>query len=266
MYPGDSDSDLYFEVHTGQGPFLLLVHGFLSSRAQWALNLDDLRRFSRPVVVELWGHGRSPTPISPEPYRPEGYLKAFEKIRKTVGVERWFVCGQSLGAALTLTYALERPEVFYGHIMTNSNSAFRLIEDQEAAVKGAERYAESILSGGKEGIRNIPVHPAHARSLPAHVRGPLLEDAERLTPLGVAHTIRYTAAALSLREKCQANRVPTLLVCGKREKRFLPLRDYAAAHMPHLNILDLDGGHAVNIDAAPEFNRAVRVFLTQNSG
>ena len=28
-------TDLYWEVHPGQGPPMLLVHGFLSSRAQW---------------------------------------------------------------------------------------------------------------------------------------------------------------------------------------------------------------------------------------
>ena len=63
---------LYVEVETGgTGPYLLLVHGFLSSRAQWRPNLEGLRRFCRPVVVELWGHGRSPTPDDPEAYRVE---------------------------------------------------------------------------------------------------------------------------------------------------------------------------------------------------
>jgi len=263
MEPSDLAPDLYYEVHSGDGPYLLLVHGFLSSRAQWLLNLKDLCLFSRSVVVELLGHGRSPAPEDPVLYRPEAYVEAFENIRRKIGVERWFVCGQSLGAALTLYYALERPEAFLGHIMTNSNSAFRRIEDQEGAIRGAEQYAISILAGGMEGIRAIPVHPANARTLPATVREALLEDAERLSVHGVAQTIRYTVSALSLRERCPENRVPTLLICGKREKRFLPLRDYAAASMPFLEILDLDGGHAVNIDAAQEFNRAVKDFLSK---
>ena len=47
----------YREAHPGSGPFLLLVHGFLCSRAQWTPNLEALGAVCRPVVVELYGHG-----------------------------------------------------------------------------------------------------------------------------------------------------------------------------------------------------------------
>ena len=101
---------LYYEVHEGDGPYLLLVHGLLSSRAQWRPNLRALQRVSRPVVVELLGHGRSPAPHGPDAYRPDAYSRAFEELREALGAERWLVCGQSLGAALTFRYALSHPE------------------------------------------------------------------------------------------------------------------------------------------------------------
>ena len=80
-----SEPLLYFDVHDGQGPHLLLVHGFLSSRAHWLLNLDALSTFCRPVVVELLGHARSPTPEDPAPYAPVAYVAEFEAIRETIG-------------------------------------------------------------------------------------------------------------------------------------------------------------------------------------
>ena len=67
---------------------LLLVHGFLSSRAQWLLNLDALAKGCTPVTVELFGHHNSPTPTDPACYSPEYYLQAFEAIRTAIGVER----------------------------------------------------------------------------------------------------------------------------------------------------------------------------------
>jgi pimeloyl-ACP methyl ester carboxylesterase len=265
MVPNRFSDDIYYEVHSGNGPYLLLVHGILSSRAQWMLNLEALSKISRPVVVELLGHGRSPAPESPDPYRPQEYIEAFEKIRRQLGVERWLVCGQSLGAALTLSYALDRPEVFLAHIITNSMSAFREIADPEGARKGSQFYAQQLLIQGPEGIRKIPVHPQNAKSLHPKVREALLQDCERLNVLGVANTIRYTTADLTLRHSIEKNRVPTLLVCGKREKRFQPLRDYAESHMPLLEIVDLDGGHAVNIDAAEDFNQVMGAFFQKFS-
>jgi 2-succinyl-6-hydroxy-2,4-cyclohexadiene-1-carboxylate synthase len=257
-------SDLYFEIHPGKGPYLLLVHGILSSRAQWMLNLEALSQVTRPVVVELLGHGRSPTPEKEALYRPEGYVKAFEQIRNRLGISEWFLCGQSLGAALTLKYALDHPGRIMAQVITNSTSGLREIKNKEEAVKGAASIAQMILEGGPEGIKKIPVHPINARSLPEAVKESLVKDSATLSVLGVANAIRYTAADLSLRDEIYRNQVPTLLVCGKREKRFQPLRDFAAAHMPLLDIIDLDAGHAVNIDAAEEFNQAVTAFLLKH--
>jgi 2-succinyl-6-hydroxy-2,4-cyclohexadiene-1-carboxylate synthase len=262
----DSANELYYEVHPGNGPYLLLVHGILSSRAQWVLNLEALSQVARPVVIELWGHGRSPAPESADLYRPEGYVKVFEQIREGLGVSDWLVCGQSLGAALTLRYALDHPERFIAHVITNSMSAFREIDDLEAAVKGANFFAEKLLELGAEGLTKIPVHPINARSLRKEVKEPLLEDCKALNVLGVANTIRYTSAELSLLEECEKNKVPTLLVCGQREKRFQSRRDYAQAHMPLLEIIDLYGGHAVNIDAAKAFNQTVCAFFLKKTG
>jgi 2-succinyl-6-hydroxy-2,4-cyclohexadiene-1-carboxylate synthase len=256
-----SANELYFEIHPGNGPYLLLVHGILSSRAQWMLNLEALSQVARPVVVELWGHGRSPAPESPEPYRPDGYVQAFETIRKQLGISSWLLCGQSLGAALTLKYALDHPKRAIAQVITNTTSGLREIKNRDEVVRGATSIAQMILEGGPEGIKKIPVHPANARSLPPEVKEALVKDSTALSVLGVANAIRYTAGDLSLRGEIHRNQVPTLLVCGKREKRFKPLRDFAAAHMPLLDIVDLEAGHAVNIDAAEEFNAAVTAFF-----
>jgi 2-succinyl-6-hydroxy-2,4-cyclohexadiene-1-carboxylate synthase len=254
-------SDLYVEIHPGNGPYLLLVHGILSSRAQWMLNLEALAKIARPVVVELWGHGRSPAPENPDPYRPEGYVEAFEQIRRRLGISEWLLCGQSLGAALTLKYTLDHPQRIIAQAITNTTSGLREIKNKDEAVKGAAFIGQRVLEEGAEGLKKIPVHPINARSLPEEVKKVLVEDSADLSVLGVANAIRYTTSDLSLRDQIYRNQVPTLLVCGKREKRFQPLRDFAAAHMPLLDIVDLDAGHAVNIDAAEEFNQAVSAFF-----
>jgi 2-succinyl-6-hydroxy-2,4-cyclohexadiene-1-carboxylate synthase len=265
MESTDPLNELYFEVHPGNGPYLLLVHGILSSRAQWMLNLEALSKVTRPVIVELLGHGRTPAPESPGPYRPEGYVEAFEKIRKQLGVSRWLICGQSLGAALTLKYALDHPKRIIAQVITNTTSGLRELTNRDEDVKGASLIGQRVLEQGVEGLKKIPVHPVNARSLCKEVREVLVEDSASLSVLGVANAIRYTTADLSLRDEIYRNQVPTLLVCGKREKRFQPLRDFAAAHMPLLDILDLDAGHAVNIDAAEEFNQAVTAFFLRQS-
>jgi len=49
----------YYEVREGKGPYVLLVHGFLSSRAQWLPNLDALstvgtQKMPRKKITSAW--------------------------------------------------------------------------------------------------------------------------------------------------------------------------------------------------------------------
>ena len=248
-------------MHEGRGPPLLLVHGMLSSRAQWRDNVAALAEVCRPVVVELFGHGRSPSPDDPLRYRPQAYVEAFERIRRELGVERWPVCGQSLGGALTLRYALDRPERVAAHVFTNSNSALAEAGWGERVRAGLLGYLERLEREGRAALESNPVHPRHARSLPEATRDALVADAELHDPRGVGMTGVETVPFSSSRERVHENRVPSLLVVGERERRFRGHRDLARAQMPALQIVSADAGHAVNIEAAKTFNDEVRRFL-----
>lgn len=254
--------ELYYEVHEGNGPPLLMVHGLLSSRAQWANNLEALRQVATPVVVEMFGHGRSPAPLDSACYLPGAYLQEFEAIRVALGCESWYLLGYSLGAGLTIRYALTFPERVLAHVCTNSNSAFLdtttvTPPDPEALVARFEREGHSAIDA-------IPVHPRFARRLPESIKTPLLEDAQLLDPGGVGRTIAYTNGHASIRDELHLNQRPALLVCGRYETRFQSKRDFAAANMPGLTVVDLEAGHAVNAEDSPGFNNAVTDFLRQH--
>ena len=259
-------SQLHFDVHDGDGPHLLLVHGFLMSREQWRNNVAQLARFCRPVVVELWGHGRSPAPDDTTSYHPDSYVEAFETIRRQLGIERWWVCGYSLGAGLTIRYALTHPERVYGHVFTNSTSAFADVDQIEAWQRGAIQAAQSIVSLGIEAIERMPVHPRHAKRLAADLYDALMRDAARLSPLGIANTLRYTNPNATVRGRVHDNVVQALLICGSAETRFAPHRAFAQAQMPNLSIVDLAVGHGVNMEDADGVNRAVGAFITRHRG
>ena len=107
MQYAENAAKIAFKVHSGNGPYLLLVHGFLSSKAQWQANIEALGRVCRPITAELWGHGQSPAPEESGHYAPSSYALEFEKIRKKLGAENWFVCGYSIGASLSIRYAID---------------------------------------------------------------------------------------------------------------------------------------------------------------
>lgn len=250
---------LHVDVHDGTGEHLLLVHGFLSSRAHWLPNLPRLAEVCRPVTVELWGHGRSPSPTEPEWYDPAGYPAAFERVREVVGCERWFVCGQSLGAAFTMRYVLDRPERVLGHIFTNSAAAVAV--EAKLDPSRMEAMAESFEAGGTEAIRSQRMFPGNLPDLPDDVRTALHDDAALHDPVGLARTLRH-GSDTSSRSRVAENVVPTLLVVGEREKGFASPRQFLEATMPHLTVVPADAGHGVNLEAPETFDDAVVRFIT----
>jgi 2-succinyl-6-hydroxy-2,4-cyclohexadiene-1-carboxylate synthase len=254
---------LAWQLHDGEGPALLLVHGFLTSPRQWLLNLPALARHCRPVTVALWGHGGAPAPVDPALYHPDAYVEEFERIRDELALDHWFLLGYSLGAGLTIRYALTHPERIAGHIFTNSTSALADRVRVAEIRSGAAAAAEHILDGGHAAMARIPVHPRHARKLPGLVYDALVADAAHHAPSGIANTIRYTSPESSVRDELPRNRRPALLVCGSRERRFQPLRTVAAETMPGLEIVDLDAGHGMNMERPEEFNAAVAAFIAR---
>ncbi|MBW2060093.1 MAG: alpha/beta fold hydrolase [Deltaproteobacteria bacterium] len=254
-----SNQALYYEVHGSHGPFILLVHGILSSRAQWKLNLEALKAFSRPVIIELFGHGRSPAPDDPECYSPDSYVRQFERLRCQLEAERWFVCGQSLGASLTLRYALSHPERVTAQIFTNSRSAL----SDNIPAEAMKPVAERLIKEGRKVIDNFPLHPARSRRLKPEIKQALVEDVKLIDVHGLAYTMLYTVTACSVRRVIHQNRVPTLLVVGRFDKQFASLLEFVQQTMPKLEALVFDGGHAVNIDAPERFNEAVQGFISR---
>ncbi|MCB1684197.1 MAG: alpha/beta hydrolase [Pseudomonadales bacterium] len=253
----------HWQVHEGQGPHLLLVHGFLSSRAQWMLNIEALGKVCTPVTVELFGHANSPSPADPACYEPGYYVACFEAIRTALGVERWFLLGYSLGAGLTLRYAFEHPQRVTGHLFTNSTSGLADAAQRQAWRAGSKEAAAGIRSGGHSAMVRIPVHPRHARSLPEAVQGALLADAKLHNPLGIAMTLEVTNPAVSMRERLAENTRPACLIWGTKERRFTPHAEHARSAMADLRIVELDAGHGMNMEAPAAFNLAVAEFIDQ---
>ena len=233
----------------------------LSSKAQWHANVEALSAQVTPVLIELWGHGRSPSPSEDSCYTPGGYTKALDQVRRALGAERLYLCGQSFGATVTLRYAVEHAERVIAQVFTNSISALADSEWRERARADSQTRADALHAGGLEAVKKLPIHPRFAARLDKRSFKLLNEDAELLDPAGLARTMINTVPESPVRDLLMSNQVPTLLVQGRHERAFQPLAEWSQAHVPLLETVVLEAGHAVNLQCADDFNRAVLEFF-----
>ena len=241
---------LHIEARGTPGrPAVLFLHGFLSSNLQWELHRPAFDPALHWFGAELWGHGGSPAPSDPRAYTAEGYVAAFERARRSLGIGRWALVGQSLGAGMMIRYALAHPEVVSALVLTNSRSAFSEVGPAEG-----NPTLENVRALD---LRALPVHPCHAKRFPAELRSRMAAAADRADRTALWRAIQETTRSTCCRDVAAKLALPVLLVNGARERAFQEHRDFAAAAIPGVRVVDLDAGHAVNVECPREFEAAV---------
>ncbi len=239
------------------GPPALFVHGFMSSNHQWDLNLPRLGAELRMVLVEQRGHGSSVTPDDPDEYRPESVIAELEQIRERLGIDRWWLVGHSMGGAVCVCYALEHPERTQGLVFTNSRAVFG-IEQASDEQRAAERRSVRVEDG--DDLRRLPFHPIHAKRFPADLKAKMVAMADAMEARAI-RDLGSVATSWTARHRLGEVQVPVLLVNGRWEKAFQPWVSVARETIPDLRVVELDGGHSINIEQPEGFDRAVLDFV-----
>ncbi len=236
------------------GEALVLIHGFMSCNAQWERNVEGLGRELRLLLVEQFGHGDSEAPDDVTRYSPQNVLAELDEVRQDRGIDRWWVGGHSLGGAIAIRYALAQPEITRGLIFTNSRAAFGL-----SRTAGRDDMPRPDYSAANR--RNLPFHPINASRFPAELKDRLVRAADGIPPHALEHTASNSASWGSVEEMHMLS-MPVLLVNGRWEKRFQPLLAEARQSIADLRIVDVEGGHAINIEQPEAFDAAVLDFIS----
>jgi len=91
----------------GQGPPLLLIHGYGSSHDSFLLIIPELARTRRVLAVDLPGFGRSDKYAGD--YSPAALARRLFSVLDQKGIAQTDVVAHSWGSSIALTMALEQP-------------------------------------------------------------------------------------------------------------------------------------------------------------
>ncbi len=104
-----------YAVEQGQGPLVLLVHGFPELAYSWRHQLSALAAAGfRAVAIEQRGYGRSSKFWQPEAYRIDRLVADLVGVVKALGESNAVLVGHDWGAPVVWSAAWLHPEVFRG--------------------------------------------------------------------------------------------------------------------------------------------------------
>lgn len=230
----------------------VFLHGFLSSNLQWQLNRHRLEAELRTIFIELPGHGGSPAPETAAECAPELVLGAIDRVRRDLDIDQWHVVGQSLGGAMGLRYTLAFPSKVRSVTFTNSRAAF-----------GFTRIGEQtrpLEVASVEELRRLPFHPIHAKRFPEDLKASMVASADGVDLAGITHMATHSRSWKSA-DQMHELACPVLLVNGIWESAFQPHLADAQQTIADLTVVNLEGGHSINVEQPEAFDAALLEFL-----
>lgn len=241
---------LYYEVH-GEGPAVLLSHGYSATSRMWRGQIEPFSRRCKLITWDMRGHGCSDYPEDPAAYSEQATVADMAAILDAAGEERAVIGGLSLGGYMSLAFHLAHPRRTRALLIIDTGPGYKndAARDgwNESAGKTALRYETRGLGDLESGgVEMRTAQHRDATGLVRAARGMLAQcDARVINSLPDAG-------------------VPALVVVGSEDKPFLAASDYMAAKIPGAEKVVIPGaGHAANIDQPEAFNEAVLGFLNR---
>ena len=244
---------IHFSDHGGDlnsgSPPLVLIHGSGGSRLHWPPQLRRLPNY-RVFGLDLPGHGDSPgegeTTIM-------GYAGQVVDWLDEQGIERAVLAGHSMGGAIAMTAALEKPDRVAGLVLVGTGGRLRVNGEILQAAADPIRFEETV---------EVVITWAFSDQTPEKIvtlaKMRMLE-----TRPAVIHGDFVACNQFDICDHLPEIRVPTLILCGEQD-HLTPLK-YARhldEEIPESTLVLIEGaGHMVMLERPLEVTGAVEKYL-----
>jgi 3-oxoadipate enol-lactonase len=244
----------------GSGPPLLLIHGLGSSGDDWAFQIGALSEHYRVIVPDLRGCGRSP--VGTGQVSIAGFAGDLWQLLDRLQLPGVRIAGFSMGGAVALEMALQRPGSTLQVVTINSLPSYRIdhwrkwleLNLQVAMVKllGLPRTATMV------GRRLFP----DAHQLPMRQRVVEVLSATAVEPyLRCARALAAWCAA----ERIDALRTDLLMIAGEKDYTGLAEKQEWARRMGARLVVVAGSRHGTPFDAIQATNACLLAFFAREA-
>lgn len=256
----------HFET-VGDGPPLLLLHGFMGARRSWHALDGRLAPGHRRIALDLLGHGQSEGPLQVQGYGMAEAVSDLDAICDALGLGQTAVLGYSMGGRLALSLALLRPWRVSRLILESASPGIQAKGAREARRLAdqalARRLVEEGLPAFVEAWEQLPLFFSQ-RALESSVRQDLRAIRLSHEPVGLARSLlAMGVGSQPYWGECLSDlTVPTLLIAGDRDDKYRDLAKSMAEHIPRAETaIVADAGHNVHLEQPERFLQWVNIFL-----
>jgi pimeloyl-ACP methyl ester carboxylesterase len=242
----------------GQGPVLVLLHGFACDSRAWRPQLAGLTNDFTVIAWDAPGAGFSSDP--PTTFTTSDYAACLAQFLQVIGIARAHVVGLSWGGILAQEFYRLYAEACHSLVLADTYAGWRGSLPESV---WKERLATCLqLADGPPELLVARLLPGmFADAAPQRVRDEFATMVSKFHPGGF-RLMSLSSAETDTRELLPVIAVPTLLVWGEDDRRSpLSIAEQFKAAMPAAELaLIRRAGHVSNLEQPEVFNEHVRRF------
>lgn len=250
----------------GQGPVVVLLHGFPLDRTMWSGQVDDLSTSFRLILPDLPGHGGSP--VAPGVVTMEAMADAVVGLLDELGLTGPVVLGGlSMGGYVALEALARHPGRFRALMLLDT----RATPDTPEAAANREVLARKVEEAGYaqpviDAMRPKLVSKTTQDRAPAIVEE-LVQVMARTPTAGIAGALRGMAVRPDRTADLVGSGLPTLILVGADDVITPPAEMQGlAAAVPGSRFATIpEAGHLAPREQPAACNREIRSFLGELS-
>lgn len=254
---------------TGEGPPLLLLHGFTGSARSWDAFLPNWSESYEVITIDLIGHGESASPSDPARYSMAHAVDDIVALLHILNLSKITLLGYSMGGRLALSLAIEHPSLVEALILESSTPGLETEAERRARVAQDHKLADQIEQHGIAWFvdywEQIPLF-APVKKLPAHMQLALREQRLRNNVVGLANSLRGmgTGAQRSNWNALSSLDIPVLLIVGELDRKFYDIAMHMSTHIRNCTVMPVAAtGHLVHVEQPQIFDTIVMDYLKQ---
>lgn len=165
------DGERIHLIDRGQGPAIVLIHGFLGNTASFRSIIDDLSRDHRVIALDLPGFGFSDRDPGFD-LSQEAHARRVARVLDEAGIQRATILGHSMGGAIAQRFAARFPERTERLVLLCAVNAGEVPEWDRLG-----RRAKAALTG----MRLLTKSPTLMNRLTLRTMRSIVGDPDRLT-------------------------------------------------------------------------------------
>jgi pimeloyl-ACP methyl ester carboxylesterase len=256
-------ADLSYEI-LGDGPPVMLVHGFAEDRNIWNDLAKHLSSCWKVICPNLPGSGKSPLPENAEAYQKmDDFAAALLEIQRVEGMASVTMIGHSMGGYITLAFADKYPE----HLIAMGLFHSTAMPDPPEKIQARERGIEFTRANGagrflSQAIPNL-YGEAYSESHPEEIKAHIIR-AQSFTDQAIIGYYQAMMRRPDRRSILQTFAKPVLFIMGEEDKTVHLQETLSQSYLPkesHVHIWK-DVAH-MGMKEDPEATNAVlSMFLT----